>query len=50
MEVCIFSNRMPVLVNGSPKKEFNVECGMRKSDPLSPFLLVIAEKGLTRLV
>ncbi|XP_058768865.1 uncharacterized protein LOC131642662 [Vicia villosa] len=41
---------MSVLVNGSPTKEFEVSRGLRKGDPLSPFLYVLLVKGLTGLV
>src|SRR3954469_9649368 len=50
MEALIFSSKMSVLVNGSPTKEFVVEKSLRKEDPLSPFLFVIAMKGLKGMV
>ncbi|XP_058764483.1 uncharacterized mitochondrial protein AtMg01250-like [Vicia villosa] len=41
---------MFVLVYGSPTKEFTVERGLWKSDPLSLFLFVLVTEGLTVLV
>ncbi|XP_058726857.1 uncharacterized protein LOC131598257 [Vicia villosa] len=41
---------MLVLVNKSPTKEFMVERGLRKGDPLSPFLSVLVAEGLRSLV
>ncbi|XP_058746294.1 uncharacterized protein LOC131619187 [Vicia villosa] len=41
---------MSVLVNGSPTKEFVVERGLRKGDPLSPFLFVIVAEALKGMV
>ncbi|XP_058753252.1 uncharacterized mitochondrial protein AtMg01250-like [Vicia villosa] len=40
---------MPVLVNGSPSREFEVSRGLRQRDPLSPFLYVLVVEGLTGL-
>ncbi|XP_058746301.1 uncharacterized protein LOC131619194 [Vicia villosa] len=41
---------MSVLVNGSPTKEFVVERGLRKGDPLSPFIFVIVAEALKGMV
>ncbi|XP_058752127.1 uncharacterized protein LOC131625264 [Vicia villosa] len=41
---------MSVLVNGGVTKDFKVEMGFIKRDPLSPFLFVLDTEGLTRLV
>lgn len=34
METCVFSSRMSILVDGSPTKEFNMECGLGHDDIL----------------
>ncbi|KAI5391407.1 hypothetical protein KIW84_076276 [Lathyrus oleraceus] len=41
---------MLVLVNGSPTKGFEVEMGLQKGNPLSPFLFVIVAEGMTGFV
>ncbi|KAL7611218.1 hypothetical protein Lser_V15G10494 [Lactuca serriola] len=43
---CLSSSKASVLVNGSPTKEFTMKKGVRKGDPLSPFLFIIAMEGL----
>lgn len=50
MDLLIFQRKMSVLVNGSPTKKFVVEKGLRKGNPLSPFLFVLVAEGLMRLV
>lgn len=47
--VFVYSN-MPVLVNGSQSKEFNVGRGLRQGDLLLPFLFLIAVEGFSVLV
>nr|GEW91660.1 hypothetical protein [Tanacetum cinerariifolium] len=42
---CLNSAHSSVLVNGSPTLEFDIYKGLRKGDPLSPFLFILALEG-----
>lgn len=43
---CLASLQASILINGSPTKEFQISKGVRRGDPLSPFLFIIAMEGL----
>ncbi|XP_071739630.1 uncharacterized protein [Rutidosis leptorrhynchoides] len=43
---CLSSASIPILVNGSPTKEFSLSRGVRQEDLLSPFLFILAAEGL----
>ncbi|XP_015960974.1 uncharacterized protein LOC107484935 [Arachis duranensis] len=47
---CISTCSMSVLVNGSLSKPFKMERGLRQSDPLSPFLLVLIIDVLHKMI
>lgn len=50
MEACVFSSTLSILVNGSPTNDFLAEHGLRKGEPISPFLFVLVAEGLACLV
>ncbi|XP_058759889.1 uncharacterized protein LOC131633191 [Vicia villosa] len=50
MEAFIFMIHMFVLLNGSVRKDFKAQKGLRQGDPLSLFIFVLAMEGLTSLV
>ncbi|XP_068486479.1 secreted RxLR effector protein 78-like [Phaseolus vulgaris] len=47
---CLESSTISVLVNGSPKEEFEPQKGLRQGDPLAPFLFLIVAEELAGVV
>lgn len=47
---CVTTTSASLLVNGSPTNKFNFERILPQGDPLSPFLFLIAPKGINVLV
>lgn len=50
MKATIFAGSTSDLVNGSPTNEIKVSKGIRKGDPLAPFLFLVAAEGLSSLI
>ncbi|GJX41629.1 RNA-directed DNA polymerase, eukaryota, partial [Tanacetum coccineum] len=45
VKATLTSSRASVLLNGAPTEEFDIQRGLRKGDPLSPFLFVLVMEG-----
>ena len=43
---CVCTTTTSVLVNGSPTEEFSLDRGLQHGDPMSPFIFILAAKGL----
>ncbi|CAK8539652.1 unnamed protein product [Lathyrus sativus] len=50
MEACIFKIHVSILFNDNLTKDFEVGIGLRKGNPLSPFLFVLVVEGLSSLI
>ena len=46
----ISSSLFSIMLNGTPTSTFRPSKGIRQGDPLSPFLLIIMEEGLSRTI
>lgn len=50
MEACVYSSSLSIMVYGSPTKDFQVKRGLHQGDPLSPFMFLFVDEGLTSLM
>jgi len=41
---------LSIMLNGSPTEAFNATRGLRKGDPLSPFLFILVEESHKRYI
>uniref|UniRef100_A0A803NWR9 Reverse transcriptase n=1 Tax=Cannabis sativa TaxID=3483 RepID=A0A803NWR9_CANSA len=47
---CVSTMSYSVLINGSPSKKFTLQRGLRQGDPLSPFLFLLCQEVMSRLI
>jgi hypothetical protein len=47
---CVQSASLAVLINGSPSNLFGVSRGLQKGCPLSPFLFILVEEGIIKVM
>jgi hypothetical protein len=46
MKACVYVGNLLVLVNGSPTEEVHIRRGLKKGDPLAPFLFLLVAEDL----
>ena len=46
----VSSAAVSIIINGSPKGFFPAETGLREGDPLSPFLFLVVNEALGRMI
>ena len=47
---CVTSASFSIIINGTPKGFFKAQRGLRRGDPLSPFVFVTVVEALNKMV